>query len=137
MIRKIEFWVASFIGDERDGVRHSVKGYQVVFERARDSAFVFRRHSYPLIGLVVREAAGSFGSIVFRFVSWVEAYERFHMSFYPSKVQASSSFSEESSPWIKLLDVCQPNMFVKDLFFLSQKAFSRPIGKTGANDDGD
>lgn len=115
----LSFWGASFIIVEWGGVRSDVSGYQILFERLRDSAFIFRWYPCMLIGLTVRAGLDDFGRMPFLFSSWVEGFERFDLSFCPTRA---------SYGWQRLLDICHPNLFRNEVYPCFQKAFSERDG---------
>lgn len=113
---QLSFWGAAFIIVEWGGARFDGSGYQVLFERLRDSAFVFRWYPCVLFGLTVRAWLDNFGSVSFQFSSWVEGFERFDLSFRPTRT---------SYGWQRLLDICQPNLLRNEIHPCFQKAFSK------------
>lgn len=117
-VQEIAFWGALFVGEERDGACFFVSGYQVLFERLRDSAFVFRWYPCTLFSLSVQTALAGFEKNPFQFSFWLRGFERFDLSFCPSRTGYG---------WHRLLDVCQPNMLLNGVYFCFRKAFFEPF----------
>lgn len=123
-VQKVVFWSASFIEGKQIGARLDVSGCQILFERLRDSAFMFRWYPCTLLSLSIQAARTALVGVKgnpFQFSFWLQGFDRFDLSFCPSKMGYG---------WHRLLDVCQPSMFWNKVYFCFRKAFFEPFSET-------